>query len=149
MKPPPPGWPRISTALYYPDAQKAIAWLVDVFGFEVRLKIEGADGKVEHSELTYGADGEAVIMVGEPKPSKFPLMKHPGQVGGANTQNMMMYVDDVNAHCEHARARGAKIVTEPKDTDYGEEYWADRAYEVEDLGGHRWWIQERLRTGGK
>ena len=54
MKPTPPGWPRISTALYYDDAQPAIDWLCRAFGFEVRLKVEGEGGAIEHSELVFG-----------------------------------------------------------------------------------------------
>ena len=53
MKNPPPGWPRISTGIYYADAARAIDWLVSAFGFEVRLKIEGDGGRIEHSELTF------------------------------------------------------------------------------------------------
>ena len=67
-------------------------------------------------------------------------------VGGANTMNLMIYVDDVEAHCAKARATGAKIVVEPKTTDYGDGYWSDRAYECEDPGGHHWWFSQRLRS---
>src|SRR5262245_41290233 len=34
---PPAGWPRVSPALFYDDADAAIAWLCKTFGFEVRL----------------------------------------------------------------------------------------------------------------
>lgn len=143
MKPTPPGWPRISTALYYEDAAKAIDWLCEAFGFEVRLKVEGEGGRIDHSELVFG---EGLIMVGEAgKTEKFPYRRSPSQIGGANTQNMMLYVDDVEAHCRQARAAGAKISVEPKTTDYGEDYWTDRGYECEDLGGHHWWFYQRLR----
>jgi uncharacterized glyoxalase superfamily protein PhnB len=144
MKPTPPGWPRISTSLCYEDASKAIDWLCRAFGFEVRLKVEGEAGRIEHSELTFG---EGVIMLGDlhGKLEKFPYRRSPSQVGGINTQNMMVYVDDVEAHCQQARAAGAKIRTEPKTTDYGEGYWTDRGYECEDIGGHRWWFCQRLR----
>jgi uncharacterized glyoxalase superfamily protein PhnB len=143
MKPTPPGWPRISTSLYYDDAHKAIDWLCRAFGFELRLKVEGEGGRVEHSELVFG---EGLVMVSEPRTDKFPQVRSPSQVGGANTQNMMVYVDDVEAHCQRARAAGARIVVEPKTTDYGEEYWEDRGYECEDLGGHHWWFYQRLRS---
>lgn len=144
MKPTPPGWPRISTSLYYDDAAKAIDWLCDAFGFEVRLKVEGDGGRIEHSELVFG---EGVIMVaGSEKRDKFSQIRTPSQVGGANTQNMMVYVDDVEAHCTRARAAGARIVKEPTTQDYGEDYWTDRGYECVDLGGHHWWFYQRLRT---
>lgn len=143
MKPTPPGWPRISTAIYYEDAKQAIDWLCKAFGFEVRLLVEGEGGQVEHSELTYG---EGLIMVGQPKPEKFPLSKAPSQVGGGNTQNMMVYVDDVEAHFRRAKEAGATIVKEPQVVDYGEEYWSDKGYECRDIGGHGWWFYERLRS---
>jgi uncharacterized glyoxalase superfamily protein PhnB len=55
MKPTPTGWPRISSAVYYEDAPEAIDWLCRAFGFEVRVRIEGEGGSIEHSELTYGS----------------------------------------------------------------------------------------------
>ncbi|MGH7150567.1 MAG: VOC family protein, partial [Planctomycetota bacterium] len=61
MKEPPSDWPRISSALFYEDAAKAIDWLCRAFGFEVRLKIEGDGGRIEHSELVLGG---GLIMVG-------------------------------------------------------------------------------------
>jgi uncharacterized glyoxalase superfamily protein PhnB len=142
MKPSPPNWPRISSALYYEDASAAIDWLCRAFGFEVRLKIENKEGSIEHSELTYG---EGLIMVGQAGLSHKPsFRKSPGSLGGANTQNIMVFVDNADAHCEQARAAGAKIVSEPKTTDYGEDYWTDRGYECEDVEGHHWWFIQRL-----
>jgi uncharacterized glyoxalase superfamily protein PhnB len=145
MKPTPPGWPRISSALYYEDPRKAIDWLCDAFGFEVRLLVEGDGGSVEHSELTFG---EGLVMVSGTRPEKYPYMRTPKQAGG-NTQNMMVYVDDVEAHCRRARAAGAEILSEPSVHDYGPEYWTDRGYECRDPGGHHWWFYQRLATGGK
>jgi uncharacterized glyoxalase superfamily protein PhnB len=143
MRPTPPGWPRISSALYYQDASKAIDWLARAFGFEVLLKIEGDGGRIEHSELTFG---EGLIMVGEGRnQERRPFVRCPADVGGGNTQNMMVYVDDVEAHCTRAREAGAKIVSEPKTTDYGEDHWSDRGYECTDVGGHHWWFCQRLR----
>jgi uncharacterized glyoxalase superfamily protein PhnB len=61
MKPTPQGWPRISSAVFYDDAAAAIPWLCRVFGFEVRLKVEGENGRIEHSELAFG---DGLVMVG-------------------------------------------------------------------------------------
>lgn len=144
MKPTPPGWPRISTSLYYDDAAQAIDWLCRAFDFEVRLKVESDDGKIEHSELVYG---EGVIMVADTtKTAKFAFIRSPRQIGGGNTQNLFVYVDDVEAHCQRAREAGATIIVEPKTTDYGEDYWSDRSYQCEDIGGHHWWFAQRLRS---
>src|SRR5687768_8777182 len=110
MKPPPKGWPRISPALCYIDANEAIDWLCRVFGFEVRLKVLGEGGKVEYSELTFG--GEGLLMVGEDRRGDRPeskLMNSPRTLGGANTTAICVAVDDVDAHAAHARAEGAEI----------------------------------------
>jgi uncharacterized glyoxalase superfamily protein PhnB len=150
MNAPPPGWPRISTALYYEDAHAAIDFLCRAFGFEVRLKVEGDDGAIHHSELVCG-DGLIMVSssVDPEKQAKFPWRRSPSQVNGGNTQNLMMYVDDVEAHEKRAREAGATVVGGIETHDYGEEYWADRGYECVDLGGHHWWFYQRLRTGTK
>ena len=62
MKPAPENFPRLSPSLTYQDAAKAIDWLCDAFGFELRLKVEGEPGQILHSELTYG---DGVIMVSQ------------------------------------------------------------------------------------
>jgi uncharacterized glyoxalase superfamily protein PhnB len=145
MKPTPKGWPRISSAVFYPDAGQAIDWLCRAFGFEVRLKVEGEGGRIEHSELVLGG---GVVMVAEASgPNVKSSHRAPAQVGGGNTQNMFVYVDDVEAHCARARAAGATIVDEPKVSDYGEDHWSDKGYECVDVGGHHWWFAQRLRDG--
>jgi uncharacterized glyoxalase superfamily protein PhnB len=140
---PVPGWPRISSAVYYERPGEAIDWLCKAFGFELRLKVEGDNGDIAHSELTYG---DGVIMVGA-KSEKYPWSRAPSQTGGVNTQTMMVYVDDLEAHVKRARAAGAQIVMEPETHDYGDEYWADRLYECVDIGGHHWWFSQRMKTG--
>ena len=144
MKPSPKGWPRLSTSLFYKDAGKAIDWLCKAFGFEVRLKIDGEGGIIEHSELVFG---EAVVMVGDERRQKKmdrPWVS-PLSVNGANTQTVMIYVDDVAAHCARARAAGGTISVEPKVSDYGEDYWVDKSYGCVDPEGHSWWFAERVR----
>jgi uncharacterized glyoxalase superfamily protein PhnB len=151
MKPAPDNFPRLSSGVVYQDAAKAIDWLCDAFGFELRLKVEGDAGEVIHSELTYG---DGVIMVSQERKTSPDRpwrlkMRSPKSVGGANTQTLMLYVDDAKAHCERARSRGAVIIDEPSTHDYGEGYWADLSYGAEDLEGHQWWITQRLRSPGK
>jgi uncharacterized glyoxalase superfamily protein PhnB len=147
MKPAPSDWPRISSGVYYQDAAAAIDWLCSAFGFSVRLKVEGEGGRIEHSELVYG---EGLVMVGQElaeaaeRPWK-RAMRSPKSLGGANTQTLMLFVDDADAHCAHARERGARIVEEPATHDYGEDYWTDRTYGALDPEGHLWWITQRLR----
>src|SRR5258708_30749666 len=111
MKPTPKGWPRLSTAICYDDAPGAIDWLCRAFGFEVRLKVEGDGGRIEHSELSFG---DGLVMVSDAKPEKFPHLKSPSNAGGANTQALFAYVDDVEAHCKRAPAAGGTSPTEPQ-----------------------------------
>lgn len=144
MKPTPQDWPRISVSIFYEEPAKAIDWICTAFGFAIRLKIEGEGGTIEHSELEYG---EGLIMVGtaDSKREGREFARSPKRLDGANTQAMCIFVDDVDAHCEHARKSGAKIVTEPETHDYGDDYWSDRTYMAEDFEGHRWWFMQRLR----
>jgi len=131
---------------------KAIDWLCRAFGFEVRLKCLGENQELVHSELTYG---DGLIMVGgtgrsDPGREQFQkLHKSPQAVSGANTQSLCVYVDDVDAHCAHARKEGATITSEPQTSDYGPEYWADRSYSVLDCEGHHWWFMQRVRNQGE
>jgi len=145
MKPTPPGWPRLSSSAYYQDPARMIDWLCEAFGFELQLKVEGEGGRIEHSELTYG---EALLMVGGERPdSRWGVhMLSPKSLDNANTQGLMLYVDDVDAHCARARKAGARIVDEPSVHDYGEDYWADRSYGALDPEGHFWWFSQRLRS---
>ena len=153
MKPPPEGWPRISSALFYREPAKMIAWLCDAFGFEARLVVEGEGGRIEHSELTYGKGGAGLIMVGRERTgedaARFGVNMRSPQSADCNTQTLMVYVDDVDAHCARARAKGAKIMDEPSVHDYGDGYWADRSYGALDPEGHAWWFSQRLRTAGQ
>jgi len=146
MKTTPSGWPRISSTLAYRDPAKMIDWLCDAFGFEVRLRVEDDAGGIVHSELTYG---EGLIMVhgerDDERWRKWGVKMMSPLTTGALTQSLMMFVDDVDAHCEHARKSGARIVDEPSVHDYGEEYWTDRSYGAVDPEGHMWWFTQRLR----
>jgi uncharacterized glyoxalase superfamily protein PhnB len=145
MKPAPPGWPRISSALFYDDARAAIDWLCETFHFKVRLRIEGEGGRIEHSELTFD---DGLIMVGSAgaTPDRKVPYASPRSLGGATTQTLCVYVDDVDAHHAHAVKCGAKVTRPLATTDYGSEYWTDRSYEAEDPEGHRWFFVQRLRN---
>jgi uncharacterized glyoxalase superfamily protein PhnB len=145
MKAPPAGWPRMSAGVFYDDPQAAIDWLCRAFGFELQLKVEGDPGVIVYSELAFGG---ALIMIStltgsEDRPGKH-TEKSPRSLGGANTQSLCLYVDDVDAHCAHAVSCGAKVSRPPTTTDYGEDYWVDRSYGCFDPEGHHWWFMHRL-----
>ena len=144
----PEGWPRITPAVYYEEPGAAIDWLCRVFGFELRLKVEGEGGRIEHSELELG---DGLIMVGtaglgdNAKEAWQQRYTSPRSIEGKNTQGLAVFVDDVDAHCAHARAAGARIFRELSTSDYGDDYWSDRTYGAVDPEGHVWWFMQRLR----
>jgi len=144
MKPTPAGWPRISPGVYYRDALAMLDWLPRAFGFTVQVRVV-EEGRLVHSQLSYG---DGLVMVGEElagEARRFGTDRLSPLAARCNTQNLMVYVDDVDAHCALARAAGAQIVAEPDDHDYGEGYWCDRAYGAVDPEGHLWWFVQRLR----
>jgi uncharacterized glyoxalase superfamily protein PhnB len=112
--------------LVYPDVREAVGWLSTAFGFEERLRI----GENHRSQLSVG-DGAVIVadVRGEQRPPR------PGEV----THSVVVRVDDVRAHCEHARSHGARILMEPTDFEYGE-----RQYLADDPVGHRWTFSETL-----
>ena len=145
MKAPPKGWPRMSASVFYERPHAAIDWLCKAFGFELRLKVEGDDGVIHHSELCFG---EALVMVSGTggKEAWQALYRSPQATGGWITQANALFIDDVDAHHLRAVAAGARVVREPVTNDYGDDYWTDRSYGALDLEGHLWWFMQRIRS---
>jgi uncharacterized glyoxalase superfamily protein PhnB len=112
--------------LIYPDVREAVEWLSTAFGFVERLRI----GEAHRSQLNVG-DGAVIVadVRGE------QVAPREGEV----THLVPVRIDDARAHCERARSRGARILMEPTDWEYGE-----RQYVAEDPAGHRWTFSETL-----
>jgi uncharacterized glyoxalase superfamily protein PhnB len=127
----PADYPRVTPYLYYEDPETAFNWLVKAFGFTEKVRMPGPDGKLVHGELNVEDDG--VVMLGRPMEGDY---RRPASRHGM----LYIYIDDVDAHCERARAAGAKITEEPADMFYG-----DRRYTAEDPEGHQWSFATRVR----
>ncbi|HUK96321.1 MAG TPA: VOC family protein [Gaiellaceae bacterium] len=112
--------------LVYPDVREAVAWLSDAFGFVERLQI----GESHRSQLQVG---DGAVIVGDVHRDRTPPR------AGEVTHSVLVRVDDVASHCERARSRGARILMEPIDFEYGE-----RQYTAEDPAGHQWTFSETL-----
>ncbi|MGO8905704.1 MAG: VOC family protein [Solirubrobacteraceae bacterium] len=117
---------RTRDVLIYPDVREAVGWLSAAFGFIKRLQI----GENHRSQLTFG---DGAVILGDVRHDRRP--PRPGEV----TQSVMVRVEDAKAHCERARERGARILEEPRDFEYGE-----RQYTAEDPAGHQWTFSETL-----
>jgi len=116
----------VMPVLIYPDVREAVQWLCAAFGFQERLQI----GENHRSQLQVG---DGAVIVGDVRDDRRP--PRPGEV----THSVMVRVADVNAHCDRARANGARILMEPTDMQFGE-----RQYNAEDFAGHRWTFSESL-----
>ena len=125
---------RMSSALFYQDPRAAIEWLQKVFGFELTMLLEDADGGVAHSQLSFG---DSVVMIGAEWSQDH---KSPKSLGGKNTQTVSLQIDgDIEAHCARARAAGADIHAEPETQFYG-----DRTYRCRDPEGHIWNVSQTV-----
>jgi len=120
----------LSSALCYVDPRTAFKWLEEAFGFEPLFIILDENDQIAHSEMTYG---DSVVMVGSEWSEDH---RSPKNLGSKNTQTVHVQLapgDDIDAHCEHARACGAEILQEPDTQFYG-----DRTYRARDPEGHIW-----------
>jgi PhnB protein len=129
---PPQGFPQITPYLLYEDVDAALDWLVDTFGFSEQVRMAGADGKANHAEMKLGL---GVVMMGNPGPD----YRNPKHVG-ATTQEVYVYVDDVDKHYDVAQAKGATILRPLADQFYG-----DRTYAASDPEGHQWSFAQHVR----
>jgi predicted enzyme related to lactoylglutathione lyase/uncharacterized glyoxalase superfamily protein PhnB len=107
--------------LVYDDVTAAIEWLCEKFGLVARWR--AGDHRAQLSI------GRCTVAITEPRTSKVLSGPH----------SLLVRVRDATAHCEQARARGARILSEPRDFSYGE-----RQYTAEDLGGHHWTFSESI-----
>ena len=114
--------------LVYADVEEAVSWLCETFGFTELWRAGG-----HRARLAFGngvlilADADAEY--GRPVPDRDGLRSHA----------VLVKVEDVDAHHDHARQRGARILSPPADYPYGE-----RQYSVEDLAGHKWTFTQAL-----
>ena len=129
---PPAGSQHIVPYVYYENPRAATEFLCDVFGFKQIMMLEWPDGSVAHAEVAMS--GERVL-IGAADP-RFGLVS--AQSLGAVHTVLCVYVGDVDAHYEHAQARGAEIVREPIDAFYGA-----RVYSARDPEGNLWEFREQ------
>jgi uncharacterized glyoxalase superfamily protein PhnB len=117
-------------ALRYKNAQAAIDWLCEVFGFTEKMVVPGEGDRIAHAELTLG---NGMIMLGDSETEYAKLVAAPPSREHVATQGIYVVVDDADAHYARAKAAGAEIVRDIKTQDYG-----GRDYTCRDLEGHVW-----------
>ena len=120
----------IIPCLRYHDAPRMIDWLCEAFGFERNAVYPDGQGGVAHAQLTLGP---GMIMLGSARDDDFgQLQSTPADLNGT-TQSPYIVVPDADAVYHRAKARGARIVIEIKDEDYG-----GRGFSCRDPEGHLW-----------
>ncbi len=127
--------PAVVPAVFYRDPMAALRWLEKAFGFETSMLVTDDEDNVGHAEMSFR--GAAIGIGGEwasPEQLGPAQMKSPLSLGGAGTQFVRIRLaDGLDAHCERARAAGARITQEPADQFYGA-----RTYRALDPEGHLW-----------
>ncbi len=113
--------PTFYPCLRYKDAPAALKWLAQAFGFESHMVVPGPNDTIAHAELRFG---NGILMLGSLKEDVF---------GGSGSLAPYVHVRDPDAPGARARAAGAVIVMEPRDTDYG-----SREYAARDPEGYVW-----------
>jgi uncharacterized glyoxalase superfamily protein PhnB len=127
------------SSLSYQDPPSALKWLERAFGFETSMLIMGRSGVYRadefHAEMRFG---DGVVMIGGEWDKN---LKSPKSAGGVMSQTVHVHLDEgIDAHCQRARAAGARILAEPSDQFYG-----DRTYRAADLEGHIWSFGQTVR----
>ncbi|MFZ6645549.1 VOC family protein [Undibacterium sp. TJN25] len=123
--------PSITPGLLYHDAGTAIEWLCRVLGFEQKLVVPGENGLIAHAHLTFGNGG---IMLSSAEAYPFPQMcRSPRQAGGVGTSEIIVYVEQVDAHYANAVQNGAEVLIALEDKPYG-----GRGYCCRDPEGYVW-----------
>ena len=117
--------------LLYEDAGAAMDWLVRVFGFTERARVQEDDGTVRHGELLTGNGG--VVMLGSPGGG----FRGPAKLGEV-TQLQCVTIADLAAHRERVRAAGAEV------SEVSMRANRAQSYTVDDPEGHRWYFSEPL-----
>jgi uncharacterized glyoxalase superfamily protein PhnB len=107
--------PNMYPFMRFADAERALQWLADAFGFQERAVHRGDDGAIHHAEISLGP---GIVMFGQGDPS---------------STGVYVAVEDADAHYERAKAAGAEITREIEDTYYG-----SREYTARDPEGHVW-----------
>lgn len=125
------GFPGVVVELAYADADRAVDWLVRVFGFRLLLR-QPESGPVRHADL---GTGGGVVMV---RPAGG---RHTSACGDGHTcKQVIVWVADVDAHWERATAAGADVLHPPTDKP-----WGLRQYLVRDVESHLWEFTRHVR----
>ena len=128
-KPIPEGYHTATPYLVLQNAASAIEFYKKAFGATELMRLASPGGKIGHAEIKIG---DSPIMLAD----EFPEMGYRGpRALGGSPVSIMLYVEDVDTFFDQAVAAGATVKRPVKD-----EFYGDRAGNIEDPFGHVWTI---------
>ena len=133
VKPIPDGYRTLTPYLVVADGAGAVAFYETVLGAKLRLKLDGPDGTLGHTELEIG---DSVIMLADEHPEHQAFA--PGHFGGSPI-TLHLYVEDADAVVARATQAGAKL-TRPVEN----QFYGDRSGSFTDPFGHIWHIATHI-----
>lgn len=123
--------PTVIPTIQYHDANKAVIWLCEIFGFRPKTVFKDESENVQHAELLHG---NGLIMIGPRSDTPFgQLIKTPQELNGKVSSCIYVIVEDVDAHYQKAIDGGAEIVLELVTQSYG-----GKDYTCRDFEGYLW-----------
>ena len=134
----PEGYRSVTPYLIVQGAARAIDFYKAAFDAKERMRVNQADGRIGHAEITVG---DSMIMLADEFPEHG--IRGPRSLGGSPV-TIHLYVEDVDATVARAVAAGAQITRAVQDQFYG-----DRSGSVTDPFGHVWSVsthQEDVST---
>jgi uncharacterized glyoxalase superfamily protein PhnB len=108
----------IYPSLAYEDAERAIEWLIEAFGFDLAFSVPGEDGGILHAELRT-PDGDAIMVLSTRHSTRRD--RSPRSLGGTAQSVYLVTRDPDSLHDRAARA-GAEVFNPLRDTDHGREF---------------------------
>lgn len=117
----PKGHPDVSVYLMANEAEAVIDFAKRFLGGQVLRAEERADGTLSHGEIQIGNSVVMISQANEQYPG-FPVWLH-------------VYVKDVDATFEQAKAAGAAVIQAPSSSGDG-----DRRAGLQDSSGNIWWV---------
>jgi uncharacterized glyoxalase superfamily protein PhnB len=121
VKPIPDGYHSVTPYLMVPPGSKLLEFLVQAFAARVHRVVKTPSGGIQHAEVEIG---DSRIMFAEACNEWKPM-----------PTSLYLYVPDCDSTYQRALAAGAKSLTEPTLTFYG-----DRSGGVIDPAGNMWYI---------
>jgi uncharacterized glyoxalase superfamily protein PhnB len=118
---------QIIPYIFYRDVPAALDWLAKAFGLVESMRTGTPSGGM-HGEMSL--DGRLVMMGQGHRERGMQSVRD----SGSSSQGVFIYLADVDAHFERARAAGAEIVKPLEDLPYG------RSYTARDPEGHPWFF---------